>query len=162
MKGIFTVIWLLYFCYLIKVYFEKKYADQIYNETPKVKLDVTRPQGVVKLSMPKFWPTNLKDQEYWTSQVRDNCKDDSSAAVIDCARLIMIALDEGKDFQFAKQPMYQMQLSAFQAGAVAVIVSRSHQRGEEFSKDWNRFWGVEQTGPVNPAVFQASEKNIPQ
>ncbi len=47
-------------------------------------------------------------------------------------------------------------ITGFMAGAVTSMVVQCHSRGEEFRKDWNKSYGVDETkdkgGVVNPAL----------
>jgi len=108
---------------------------------------------------------NIKD---WEKQERDNT-DSYGKACIDVARDIMRRLDleEYKDFDCHKiicdadKSVKAGGITEFMAGCVAQIVSHCHSRGEEFKKQWNKGYGVnekEAKGVVNPAIITIQEK----
>lgn len=107
-------------------------------------------------------PINLKDKTFWERQVQTNT-DPYGKAVVDAARQVMLSLDAQDDFEVAYKKMYGFGLSGFQAGCVASIIFKCHDRGDDFKTFWNQSWGVEmQDGAINPAIFTASEKGIKQ
>lgn len=107
-------------------------------------------------------PIFLRDETYWLEQV--NTKTDPySKMIITAAREVMLSLDNGDEYKTACEKMFKHNLSAFHAGCVAAIVYRCHDYGDDFKKDWNRFWGVQEScDPVNPAILTIKETETQQ
>jgi len=87
------------------------------------------------------------DQKAWKAW-EDNNTDPYGKCCIDVARYAMEILDERDGTAIGdpdalisdaekRLPQKEQGISGFMAGAVAVMISRCHSRGEEFRKIWN-------------------------
>lgn len=107
-------------------------------------------------------PIFLRDETFWNEQVLKNT-DPYSKMVITAAREVMMTLDDRDDFKAACDKIFNHSLSSFQAGLVAQIVTRCHDKGDDFKKNWNRFWEVSECcDPVNPALLSITGNETPQ
>lgn len=66
----------------------------------------------------------------------NNCMDPYSFACVEGTIKVIGALDRNRTVKDACDEMLDMGLSGFMAGEIAGIVSRYHQRGDEFRKFW--------------------------
>lgn len=110
----------------------------------------------------------LKDQAAWDKYVEAN-QDAYGGCCVKVAREVMERMDELSP----NKPVYAEGLvhdadrklgewiTGFMAGAVASMVSRCHERGEEFRRSWNRDTQIddegdranESGGVLNPALL---------
>lgn len=102
-------------------------------------------------------------KEDWEEFVSNNTKDFYSAGVVEASLRVMKTLSEGKSPKKAEATVYGIEITGFQMGCVAQVVTHFHPRGEEFRKYWNRqYLSEEETeevkGVVNPAILTISPK----
>ena len=109
---------------------------------------------------------SIKDQEAWDKWVDAN-QDAYGGCCVNVARRVMEILDEGKDFDThsiicqAEDDIKAGGITGFMAGAVAAMVSKCHDRGEEFRRAWNKDNQIhdegdkanEGKGVLNPALL---------
>ena len=109
----------------------------------------------------------LKDKKAWAEWEKNN-QDPYGKACVNVARRVMEILDEGKDFDThqiicqADDDIKAGGITGFMAGMVAQMVSRCHERGEEFRRKWNGDNQIgdegnkanEKGGVLNPAILQ--------
>lgn len=101
---------------------------------------------------------NIKSREDWDAFVKIN-DDGYSYVVVVAASRVMHSLDNGDDYKTAHDKMFGMGMSGFQAGCVAQVVAKQHNRGDEFRKAWNKGWGADDAkGTVNPALITIETK----
>jgi len=106
----------------------------------------------------------IKDQDGWNKQVEIN-DDPYGKACIDVTRKVMEILDDKQPFDCQKiisqadKEVGAGGITGFMAGCVASMVKQFHHRGDEFNKQWNKGYGVENSeGTVNPAILTIGEK----
>ena len=84
----------------------------------------------------------LKDEKAWMEFEKNN-RDPYGKTCVDIARRVMEILDEEKDFDTyqiicqADNDIKAGGITIFMAGCVASMVSKCHERGEEFRRRWN-------------------------
>lgn len=105
----------------------------------------------------------VTNQVLWDNFVAKN-SDQYGGCCVNVARRVMELLDnESGDFDCHKlicradDDTKSGGITGFMAGAVASMVSGCHSRGEEFRKQWNAGYGVDEEksdgGVVNPAIL---------
>lgn len=109
------------------------------------------------------------DNEKWESWVKNN-NDSYGKCCVDVSREVMRILDNGKDFDTHKiiceadANIKAGGITGFMAGCVAQMVSKCHNRGEEFRIKWNKDNGISDEGEkanksggvINPALLTVS------
>ena len=105
----------------------------------------------------------ISNQTLWDDFVKKN--DDSyGGACVLVARRVMEILDENNGKFDCHELICRADeeskvggITGFMAGCVAQMVSKCHSRGDEFRKQWNKGYGVDegefQGGSVNPAIL---------
>jgi hypothetical protein len=112
----------------------------------------------------------LKDAEAWKRYEETNLDDEYGRCCVDVARRVMETLDNEKSFSpssIISQANKDLAagISGFMAGAVAEMVSRCHERGDEFRRLWNKENQIdtegdratENGGVLNPALLSISQ-----
>ena len=100
----------------------------------------------------------IVEQGKWEEWVNSN-KSAYGKACVDVARRVMEILDGGKEFEpneiigRASEEIKTGGITGFMAGCVAQMVSVCHSRGEDFRLQWNKHYGQEGDGVVNPAII---------
>ena len=114
----------------------------------------------------------LKDKKFWANQAKIN-NDPYGKACVDVARRVMEILDDGKPFDTHKiicqadEETKVGGITGFMAGCVAQIVSKCHEREEEFRLQWNGDKQIGNEGDkanksgvvLNPALLNVSVKD---
>lgn len=116
----------------------------------------------------------LKNKELWDSYVEKN-QDPYGGCCVKVAQRVMELLEEDDTpLHNGSQPDIHTAhglickadkdidaggITGFMAGAVAHMVAKCHERGEEFRKSWNNEFGHEGEGTVNPALVTVSCKD---
>jgi hypothetical protein len=106
----------------------------------------------------------LKDEALWKTFEEVNSGDAYGKACVDVARRVMELIDDGREFETngvvcqADNDVKTGGITGFMAGCVAEMVSRCHERGEEFRLKWNIDMAItpedaERTGVINPALL---------
>jgi hypothetical protein len=106
---------------------------------------------------------NLIDPEAWSAWIENN-QDPYGGACVKVAEKVMEYLDDPdrkidayKMISEADKESKAGGITGFMAGAVAQMVATCHARGDEFRRDFNKEFGVEeekaQGGVVNPAIL---------
>jgi hypothetical protein len=117
----------------------------------------------------------LKDERAWLQWVNAN-RDPYGKACVDVARRIMEKLDNPTTpmdchrlICDADKEIDAGGITGFMAGAVALMVSRCHERGEEFRRAWNKDVQIgtegdkanESDGVLNPAILKITGERAP-
>lgn len=103
----------------------------------------------------------IKNKEKWNKFVSKNTSDKYGKCCVDIARRAMEILDEGKDFDphdiisQAEKDIGEDGITGFMAGAISLMITQCHSRGEEFKKKWNESYGGDEgrKGVINPAIL---------
>jgi hypothetical protein len=108
---------------------------------------------------------NLRDAEAWKRYEEAN-DDEYGRCCVDVARRAMEILDNEKPFSpsnIISRASRELNagISGFMAGAVAEMISRCHERGEEFRQLWNEENQIsaeeeranDRGGVLNPALI---------
>ncbi len=102
--------------------------------------------------------------EEFKKAMGENCMDSYSFCCVEGTIRVLVALDRGDSAEKAIEAMVGMGLTGFMAGCVSEIVSRFHQRGEEYRIAWNKKYGVDDSqakgGIVNPAIVTIGERDV--
>ena len=108
----------------------------------------------------------LKNEELWNDFIEKN-QDPYGGCCVKVAQRVMELLEEkpeplqnngienaaNKLICQADEDVKAGGITGFMAGAVASMVSRCHERGEEFRKSWNNDYDYDGDGVVNPAII---------
>lgn len=105
------------------------------------------------------------DQKGWDNTVKINA-DPYGKACVDVTRRVMEILDEAPGpfdchdiICRADDNVKAGGITGFMAGCVASMIKQFHSRGDEFNKQWNKGYGVENSeGTVNPAIMTINKK----
>lgn len=105
----------------------------------------------------------IVDVDGWNKAVDAN-QDPYGGSAIIAARRVMELLDAEPGEIDADKLMTRANddtgagLTGYLAGCVASIVSQVHSRGDEFRRSWNKPYGHEGDGVVNPAIMTIGKK----
>ena len=103
----------------------------------------------------KIKPELLKE---WRECVANNSNDSYSFGVMVVVCKSFDVLDAGGTPKEAEEAWKGCDLTGFMAGCAANIISRFHERGDEFRTYWNGKFGVKSaTGTVQPAIMELAE-----
>jgi hypothetical protein len=101
----------------------------------------------------------IKDTKKWNNYVKKNEGEPYGKCCVDIARKVMEYLDKEKEFDAddlvsRADKELKGDITGFMAGAIAMMVSQCHSRGEEFKKKWNKqTTGNKMNGVKNPALL---------
>lgn len=109
----------------------------------------------------------IEKMDGWNKCVENNT-DPYGKCCVDVARKVMEILDaEPGEFDCHKlinragDEIDASGITGYMAGAVALMVGQVHSRGDEFRKQWNKGYGVDEDkakgGTVNPAILTMKE-----
>lgn len=100
-------------------------------------------------------------EEEWKKVVEVNTSDEYSKAVVEAAVKICLYLEKGyTPAEAESKALEDCNITGFQAGAMASIVSKYHEKGDEFKKYWNnKFNADDREDVVNPAIVEIIDKN---
>jgi len=87
--------------------------------------------------------------------------DPYAKAILDVARKTMEIIDKEPQQEIDANELIRQAdkeldegITGNMAGYIAVLVSKYHERGDEFKKSWNKHWGNETAkGIINPAII---------
>lgn len=103
------------------------------------------------------------DEEGWEKCKKDNGDCEYGKYAIDVAQRVMDLLEDTPDekvdaHKLISQADLEGELSGFQAGCVAGAVTCYHSKGELFRQSWNKMYGEQNEGVVNPAIITIEDK----
>lgn len=98
--------------------------------------------------------------EEWMQFADNNTNDGYSVFVVKAVISMMKKFEEGISFEEAEKQVYneELGLSAFMAGATANALSHFAKNGDAYRVHWNKQYGVEEKGTVNPAILSINKK----
>jgi len=86
-----------------------------------------------------------------------------AAAIVKVAKKVMELLENTDDFDandliLKADEELKEDITGNMAGMIALLVSKYHERGDEFKKSWNKSYGREDAkGVINPAIITLKE-----